>query len=242
MTDAGEIIKSGAFDKLADIIQKLAGPMADEIGLLMADKIKVYRVKNWVNVVKKTERILSDAHLPPNAVPPRLFLPILEASSVENDESLQGLWAGLLATASEKADTLSPSFIETLKQLTPAEAKTFDELFLTADYHSYLFLPYGSKESGTLDAALRLKLDTFERLGLTRREYRFEARQFVSGGIFGAVSGMSGAILNAQPFSQSGKDDLPELTYQHYFTEYGRQFMNAFRGPVKEDKLKGKTG
>lgn len=54
MSDAGEIIKSGAFDKLADIVRKLAGPMAEEVGLLMADKIKVYRVKNWVNVVKST--------------------------------------------------------------------------------------------------------------------------------------------------------------------------------------------
>jgi hypothetical protein len=36
MTDAGEIIKSGAADKLADIIHKLAGPMAKEFGAMLA--------------------------------------------------------------------------------------------------------------------------------------------------------------------------------------------------------------
>jgi hypothetical protein len=40
MSDAAEIIKSGAFDKLADVAHKLAGPMAEELGLLMADKVK----------------------------------------------------------------------------------------------------------------------------------------------------------------------------------------------------------
>jgi hypothetical protein len=76
MSEAEEIIKSGAFDKLADIIHKLAGPMADEIGLMMADKIKVYRVRNWVNVVAKAQKILASAKLPPDAVPPRLLLPM----------------------------------------------------------------------------------------------------------------------------------------------------------------------
>jgi hypothetical protein len=106
----------------------LAGPLAEELGMLMADKVKLYRVKNWVNVVQKTERILAKANLPPNAVPPRLFLPICDASSVEEDETLQDLWAGLLASASEKSDSLPPSFVETLKQLTPNEAIGLEDI------------------------------------------------------------------------------------------------------------------
>ncbi|WP_211256505.1 Abi-alpha family protein [Edaphobacter aggregans] len=64
-------------------------------------------------------------------MPPRLFLPILEASSVEGDETLQDLWAGLLATASQQTDSVSPSFIETLKQLTPDEARQLDHVYKT---------------------------------------------------------------------------------------------------------------
>lgn len=71
---------------------------------------------------QETERLLRDAGLQANAVPLRLLLPIVENSSVEDNDSLQELWAGLLATSSQQADAVSPSFVETLKQLTPDEA------------------------------------------------------------------------------------------------------------------------
>ena len=58
MSDTSEIIRSGAAEKLADIIHKLAGPLAEEVGLLLGDKAKIYRLKNWLSVVNKTKRIL----------------------------------------------------------------------------------------------------------------------------------------------------------------------------------------
>jgi hypothetical protein len=50
--------------------------------------------------------MLRNAGLPPGAVPPRLLLPIIENSSLEDNDSLQGLWAGLLATASQQTDAV----------------------------------------------------------------------------------------------------------------------------------------
>lgn len=52
----------------------------------------------------------------------------MEASSIEDNEALQDMWAGLLATASQDTDAVSPSFVETLKQLTPAEARYLQRL------------------------------------------------------------------------------------------------------------------
>ena len=75
MTDVGEIVKSGAADKLADLIHKLAGPMAEEVGLMLVDSIKAYRLKNWLRVAEKTKKILANSKVKPNAVPPRLLLP-----------------------------------------------------------------------------------------------------------------------------------------------------------------------
>jgi abortive infection alpha-like protein len=70
-------------------------------------------------------------------------LPIIEACSVEDNETLQDVWAGLLATASQDTDAISPSFVETVKQLTPDEArylKRVQEIVLeerrTDDLHS----------------------------------------------------------------------------------------------------------
>jgi hypothetical protein len=123
MTDEGDIVTSGAGEKIGDLVNKLAGPLAEEVGMMLGDKIRVYRVKNWIKTCQKTEHVLRDAGLPANAVPPRLFLPIMEAASVEDNETIQDMRAGLLATASQDTDAVSPSFVETLKQLTPAEAR-----------------------------------------------------------------------------------------------------------------------
>src|ERR1035441_9392519 len=99
LSDAAEIVKSGAIDKIADLVHNLAGPLTEEVGLIMGEKVRAYRVKNMISVFQKTKKMLSNAGLPESAVPPRIFLPILDASSLETDESLQDLWAGLLASA-----------------------------------------------------------------------------------------------------------------------------------------------
>ena len=239
MSDTGEIIKSGAFDKLADIAHRLAGPLAEELGLLVADKVKLYRVKNWLSVVKKTEKILQEANLPPNAVPPRLFLPIREASSLENDDTLQDLWASLLASASEKSDSLSPSFIETLKQLTPKEAKALEVLFASIKTRNNSWIPCDMRSliAGILsDINFDLVAENFEKLGLIRRRYDLQKPN----------SGLSGRhnIDKLLPyrwqsrFGTSEEGPLPELTYRFEFTEYGIQFMRACRGPRKQEPTK----
>jgi Abortive infection alpha/Protein of unknown function (DUF2806) len=167
MTDAGEIIKSGAGEKIADLVNKLAGPLAEEVGMMLGDKVRVYRVKNWIKTVEKTERLLRVAKLPANAVPPRLFLPIMEASSIEDNETLQDMWAGLLTAASQDTDAVSPSFVETLKQLTPDEARHLQEM-----YENHLLMAASDHRRLPLDFSLpKILFDTYERLGLVRREY-----------------------------------------------------------------------
>jgi Abortive infection alpha/Protein of unknown function (DUF2806) len=236
MSDAGEIIKSGAADKLADIIHKLAGPMAEEIGQLLADKIKVYRLKNLIAVGKKIQKILAEAHLSPDAVPPRLFLPILEAASIESDETLQDLWAGLLASASDESDSLSPSFIETLKQLTPAEAKTLNKSFDFAKTREGFTLGLTNTvllSDSTFPLSTR-EIETFERLGLIRREYDLQqGGRHKSGSNLFKIESQMKQLYN---FSRSlSANALPELTYEFKFTEYGVRFMKACRGPKKDD-------
>ena len=90
MTESGDI-KSSTVEKIADLVLKLAGPLADEAGMMLGDKLRVYRVRNWIKTVQKTERLLRDSGLPANAVPPRLFLPIMEASSIEDKETIQDM-------------------------------------------------------------------------------------------------------------------------------------------------------
>lgn len=248
MGDAAEIIKSGAFEKVADLIHKLAGPLSEELGLAFGDKARAYRVKNLVKIAAKTRQFITDAKREEKPVPSRLFLPIFEASSLEDDETLQTLWAGLLASSSAHADRVSPAFIETLKQLTPDDARGLHKLYT-------LIVPSwnggGSLGSMTVVQMTLFDLEisedptvlieSFERLGLIAKRYNLRGKNnklFASH--FGQLE-MPGVPLLEIPYpmkplnllNDDDDDDLPELEFTLEWTSYGLRFMKACIGPEK---------
>jgi len=222
-----DLLKSDAGGKFADLISRLAGPLADEVGMMLGDTARVFRMKNWVKTLQKTEQILKQAGLSPKAVPPRLFLPITEACSIEDNESLQDKWAGLLATASQETDTVSPAFVETLKQLTPDEARYLDGLYDSLkSSHVRLSLvkrpisPYAFSARG--DAPANISADIYERLGLIRRDYDVK------------VKIPTNKLINARSVSDALRvidDTEAELRYQFLMTGYAVQFLEACHGP-----------
>ncbi len=183
--------------------------------------------------MQKTERILRDAGLPANAVPPRLLLPIVEHCSVEDNETLREMWAGLLATASQQTDAVSPSFIETLKQLTPDDARHLErvraetllnrqKLNLAPDMPlpSWVFSNNWSLPRGVTS-------DTFERLGLIRREFDVK---------------LHNTNRTRQPSSIDEALDLvePDMRYRFVFTQFAFSSLEACHGPLKSDENKSR--
>lgn len=236
MDSAGEILKSGAVTNLTDLLKKLAGPAFEELGAIFADNVRVYRVKNLLKTTEKTKRILLDAGLRPNPIPSRLLLPILDTCSVEDNDDLQERWAGLLASASQETDSLSPSFIETLKQLTPEEAKHCDHIFVEVSK-----LYKGNPTSGDpvpphaftkAWGAPKGVLETYERLGLIRRDYRVK----VESGAWG-INFDPKDMANTVNDIESALDDIEaEVEYQYLFTAYAVSFLKACRGPQKDEE------
>jgi hypothetical protein len=229
MSDLGEFVKSGPADKLADLLHRLTGPMFDEFGAILADKVRVYRANNLVSTVQKTERILRNAGLPANAVPTRLLLPIMESSSVENTETLQEMWAGLLATASQQTDSVSPSFIETLKQLTPDEVRHLQFMcqetlkFLKQDCliagTELVLWAFGARHYAgpkEFDIPAGVYPDTYERLGLLRRTY----------------------TVNSS-FDAWDAKVSSEVDGWYEFTEYAIRFLDACHGPLPAKSVDG---
>ncbi len=210
MTPIEVEVAKKSLDLIMDFASRVGGPAADEFGLFLGDKVRAWRIANAVNLYTRTKRILEEAGLPANAVPPRLFLPLIEAASIEDNESLQEMWAGLLAAATQSPDTVSPSFVETLKQMTPNEARYIDKIYCdrTNRKNSYRMpldsqFPPGifTEKAG---APKGLSSETYERLGIIRREY-----------------GMT----------QEGGE--PEVGSILRFTKYGTAFLWACHGPRK---------
>ncbi|HKF50082.1 MAG TPA: Abi-alpha family protein [Terracidiphilus sp.] len=243
---------SEAINKAADLIHRLAGPVCDDIGAMISDIMKPIRAKNLVNTLRRTQRILHEAGLPANAVPTRLLFPIADASSIENDETLQEMWAGLLATASQQTDSVSPSFIETLKQLTPDDARHLELIcqesvkhFNSIDRTKY-FLNRGAKMDRIFDGMLlapwsfgaasvkkpmefnvppTVYPDTYERLGLVRRTIEVKS------------SFDRRELSWANDPEQIHQEVDSEVDGWYEFTEYCIRFLDACHGPVPTKEI-----
>ena len=114
--------------EVREFILSLLGPSAEEMGQLLADKIKYLRLKNAVRTFQKAQQLLHDQGIEPNAVNLKIFIPILEGSSLEENEDLVSKWAALLASAAA-GDPIHPSYPKILGELTPEDARLLDYIY-----------------------------------------------------------------------------------------------------------------
>lgn len=130
MTDelTKEATKQG-LQQVREWLNKLTGPLAVELGETFGIWARGYRIEQAVKTLRKTIRMLEESGINPGRIPPRLFLPLLESASIEDDEDMRQRWAALLANASAVTGSVHPSFIDILKRLSPEDARLLDRLY-----------------------------------------------------------------------------------------------------------------
>jgi len=176
--DGKELIKAGAeafFKPFSDLITKLGGPLAEEIGMTFGDAARVYRYKRALRLLQKVGRYVADAGYEPAAVRPKLLLPILDHASVEDDDGLHDRWAALVANASNPAQEVhvQPSFPEILAQLSSKEAVLLDHIQLHVDKtlgEHYSTYPQGANWAYLVDVGTwRTVLQLYAELNLSKQ-------------------------------------------------------------------------
>lgn len=98
----------------------------------LQDKINARRYRNLIKVVLRAKQDLDKAGLSAKEVPFRIIHPLLESASIEENETVQSYWAGLLVTAAARttsAHVAHPAYIEILRQLSPEDCKLLDNLY-----------------------------------------------------------------------------------------------------------------
>lgn len=126
---AGDIAKLSvekSFDAAAKFYNDICQPAAAEAGLLLRDKVRIFRAKNLASIAAHAQKHLEmTSEGVQLQAPPRLVAEVIESGSWCGDEELQKLWAGLLASSATQdgKDDTSTIFTNILKQLIPAEAK-----------------------------------------------------------------------------------------------------------------------
>ena len=137
MNDGAELVKAGVeavLKPVTDLIDKIAGPAAEELGLTIQDQVRVFRFRLQLRLWHEVKQICEEAGIQPQRVPLKVLLPIVENASLEEDDDLQEIWANLLANAADPRQ-LSPvlaSFVDILKELSAQDVKFLDKFYTRA--------------------------------------------------------------------------------------------------------------
>lgn len=103
-------IKSSTIEKglelAKEFLGKLIGPTIEEIGLLVADNIKYLRFKNQVKILLKAREHVAKRNLNLKELPVKILVPLLEQSSLEENEELQEKWANMLTNMVDSEQNL----------------------------------------------------------------------------------------------------------------------------------------
>jgi hypothetical protein len=117
---------------LAKLGSKLFSESAEVIGEFSAEWLRERfrgKAKNMADILEMADLKLTSNGADPQPISNKLLYGFLDGASLEDDETVQQLWAGLLATALQGLET-HPAYPTILRQLTPLEAKILNVLFL----------------------------------------------------------------------------------------------------------------
>lgn len=122
---------TGLLEPFKDLIDKLTGYPFEEIGGIVGDSIRYLRIKNLVNLFKKTNKIINDNHIKIQSINLKILSPLLDGASLENDEDLSERWSSILVKAADPntSKDIKPVFIDILRTITPVEARILDDIF-----------------------------------------------------------------------------------------------------------------
>ncbi len=243
-------------ESLARNIQDLTGPAAAEIREMIRSERRPHRAQRQMRLMEKSLRIIQHSGRHFSAVPPNILLPILDYAAVEGDEALHSTWAALLAHAAMFEDDLSltPVFVETLRQFSPTEAKYF---FSLTGYLEQVYgvdpdtLDFSSTQSVFLGTDVDLLIH-YLKLGLGRpTETREQALRNIPGDLRDFMAILDNMARLELLFYRL-EDDAPgwgepsevkgmDPVRIYHLTPLGYRFLRACRIPrVREIKRGGK--
>jgi hypothetical protein len=128
-------VTKGTVDGASAFLSRICLPAAEEFGLLLRDKVSAWRSKNAITIANKAQVLLEEQvqGLVLNAHP-RIVYSTIENGSWAEDDFMQNLWAGLLASSctTDGKDESNLILIGLLSQLTSNQAKIITHICSTA--------------------------------------------------------------------------------------------------------------
>jgi hypothetical protein len=122
-----EKVTDTSVNGISNFLGKICMPVANEFGLFLQDKVKIWRIKNIENILNKTQQILKIQERLNDSIQahPLLVSKIIENSSWSTEDDIQNMWAGLLSSTctEDGKDDSNLIFVNILSQMTSIEVK-----------------------------------------------------------------------------------------------------------------------
>lgn len=124
--EALKIAVEKGFNGAEAILSKVCLPVAEEFGLMFRDHVRYWRLNNIIRIITKSEKKIEfvNGQLELTAHP-RVTKEIIENGSWCDDDEIQDMWAGILASSCTVSvgDDSNLIFVNVLKQLTKNQVK-----------------------------------------------------------------------------------------------------------------------
>jgi hypothetical protein len=117
---------------LGNFLHTVIGPGIEHLGGAFNDWARTYRYERALKLADRVEQIHRERHLKGKTVPiaPRLAIPLLDQATLENDETLGEMWAGLIANSTDPNRHVEArrSLVHLLSELEPIDALVLREI------------------------------------------------------------------------------------------------------------------
>lgn len=152
---------------IPDSIKDLSG--------ILSDQVKLWRFTNQIRILNKAKDLIEKNNLQSNKVNLKVLVPLLDASSLEEDVNLQDKWANLLANATSGVK-VGVNYVEILKELSGIDVAILEAIYLNssneADLTKRKTMAFDRDKIAKLFSLsaeeVELIIENFYRLGLCR--------------------------------------------------------------------------
>ena len=114
-------------------LRRTLGPALEEFGLMLSDRVKLWRFRNLLTIREKADRLIAEKNAPAEtlqALPFGTAMRVIEAASQEDEDDIQELWAKLIVSAAtSETPKINKLHIELLGSLTPPDSAFLELLY-----------------------------------------------------------------------------------------------------------------
>lgn len=182
----------GVLEGLGGYLREVLGTVPhDLVGYLGGDQLKIRRAENLRDIIERSrEKLAKRNAVSGDPASVSITLPLMVAAADESRDELKEIWAGLLATAADPANTLRfrNVFIEIAKSLDPLDAIFLRKILTTKPpthptggfvdtpaFHALLVEDVGASKD-----ELNISIDHLHALSLIRRGDAITSHQLTS--------------------------------------------------------------